>query len=237
MHRGYVRLYRKMLDSPIYKNAPLLQMAIHCVLSATHRERKTMVGGKVVMLKPGEFVTGRHRLASELGIKDTTAWKRLKRLERKDLDFVTLHSNNRFTVVSVNRWYLYQMSEVPVTGDGDSQVTAECQLGDTNNNNNHNKNNKKTPLVILDCVPKDEWRAWCDYRRERDHKLTLQTMKVNMTKLGKLASEGQDISAVIEQTIERGWKSFFPVKDSSDKVDESNPYKQLPPYRKSGEDE
>lgn len=73
---------------------------------------------------------------------------------------------------------------------------------------------KPTPqhFVLPDWVPVEPWNDFIKTRKNP----TLRTKQLLARKLQRLKDQGQDPTAVIEQSTERGWKSFFPVsKDGS----------------------
>ena len=62
--KSYIKLFRKLLNSPIFENEKALKIWIWCLLKATHKERLQLVGQQEVNLQKGQFVFGRKR-ASE----------------------------------------------------------------------------------------------------------------------------------------------------------------------------
>ena len=83
---GWVRLYRKTLDSAVWGDAELLKVWVWCLLRANRKEGwvtlSTGKGSTQVHLLPGQLVAGRFSAATELGMKPTTAWYRLQRLTK-----------------------------------------------------------------------------------------------------------------------------------------------------------
>lgn len=69
---GYVKLYRKTLQSPIWANKNLSRFWLWCLLKASHREYELLVGYRRVHLFPGEFFTGRKAAAKETGLSEKT---------------------------------------------------------------------------------------------------------------------------------------------------------------------
>lgn len=112
-----MRLWRKAKESPAFKDG-LWRTFCYCLLEADHEPRKIEFGGKEMMLAAGSFTTGRYKFAKEQGLKPTTAWKRLLKLEK--LKMVTLNSGTRYTIVRVCNWARYQGPKAPpVSQDSD----------------------------------------------------------------------------------------------------------------------
>ena len=103
---GYIKLFRKLLKSPIWKSEKALKIWLWCLLSATYIERDQVVGKQVIHLKKGEFVTGRLSAARDLNMSESTVYKYIKTLE--NLEMIKIKSNNKFSVISIEKWENYQ---------------------------------------------------------------------------------------------------------------------------------
>ena len=79
---SYIKLFRKLLNSPIFENEKALKIWIWCLLKATHREREQLVGRQVVHLEKGQFVFGRKKASEELKMKERILYDYLKLLEQ-----------------------------------------------------------------------------------------------------------------------------------------------------------
>ena len=69
---GFIKLYRKLLESPVFQNERLLKVFIWCLLKASWKDHEQLVGLKTVQLKPSEFIYGRLKGAKALNIKPST---------------------------------------------------------------------------------------------------------------------------------------------------------------------
>ena len=143
--QGWIKLHRKLLENPIFNDPHLLKLWIYCLLKATHKERKQIVGKQIVELKPGQFVTGRFALAEEYnrGVKpkdivsDRTLWRWIKFLE--ECEFLSIKSTTKYSVITITNWDRYQENDQQMTNkrpSNDQQMT-------TNKNDKNEKNDKK----------------------------------------------------------------------------------------------
>jgi len=59
MHRGYIKVWRKLLTSKTYKplKASQRDVLLACLLMANHAENTWEWKGHIINLKPGQFVT------------------------------------------------------------------------------------------------------------------------------------------------------------------------------------
>jgi hypothetical protein len=117
MERGYVKLYRKTLDSPVFSNPNLFKLWTFCLLMGSYKESPAMAGlVKPLSLRRGQFPTGRYALQKALyptGSKDPpspeTCWRWLKALQ--DMGNISIESKGKFSVVTVINWDMYQSAE------------------------------------------------------------------------------------------------------------------------------
>jgi DnaD/phage-associated family protein len=101
-------------------------------MKASHTDHRQLVGMKMVDLKPGQFVFGRSKAASELNLSESTVWRYMKLLEK--LDSIALKSNNKFTVVTIGKWGDYQSHDTEGGQQMDNKWTTKEQQMDTNKN-------------------------------------------------------------------------------------------------------
>jgi len=160
-------LWRKLKGHPVMKQPHMLQMVIYRMLSADHEDGyRVMFAGTDQALKPGQFITGRHRLARDLGIPASTAWTRLLRLANKRYDFLTTEHDKAGTIVTIKNWEAYQCNGSDgLTTPVDNNLTIGGQQLDTLNNNKNNKHPKKKPPTRkrVRSRPNPDVRAFLDW--------------------------------------------------------------------------
>ena len=126
--KSYIKLFRKLLNSPIFENEKALKIWIWCLLKATHKERLLLVGQQEVNLEKGQFVFGRKKASEELKMSESTIYKYIKLLEK--LQMISVNSNNKFSVITVEKWEEYQVEELK----DNNKVTTKEQQSNTNKN-------------------------------------------------------------------------------------------------------
>ena len=150
MERGYVKLWRKCLDSGLLNNATAWQLFGYLLLKATHRPHKQVMSGAVFDLQPGDVIFGRAKAAEELGVGEQSIRTALKLLEK--LEIVTSRPTNRCTVVSFVNWHRYQ-DDQPAPNHQDNQLLTSDQPAPnqhlTTNKNERKKEKKKTDTSYL----------------------------------------------------------------------------------------
>jgi len=145
MQDGWIKLWRKSTDSEVFQNPELWLFWCWCLLKASRKNRKQVVGWQTIELKPGQFVFGRKKAAQELPLSEQKIRTCLKKL--KTLQKLTIKSTNKFSLITIEKWDTYQdhynrnnqLTNQQLTNN---QPTTNQQLT-TNKNVKNEKNVKK----------------------------------------------------------------------------------------------
>lgn len=125
MEQGWIKLYRKILQSKVFQNERLLKLWILCLIKANHDRQYISIEGviKPVKVEPGQFITGRFELhrdyhQSRRGYKKLlpspyTAWRWLVSL--RDMQMLSIKSFNKYSIISIINWKQYQGNEQQVS--------------------------------------------------------------------------------------------------------------------------
>lgn len=150
---GWIKLHRKLLDSPIFQNEKLFKVFAYCLMKASHKDHTQLVGRRVVELEKGQFVFGRKRASEELRLKESTVRDYIKLLE--NLGTIVVKSDNKFSVITVVNWAIYQSMEENSDSKNDNKSTTNQQQINTNKNvkngdNVKNGENEKKKVTAFD---------------------------------------------------------------------------------------
>ena len=137
MHRGYIKLWRKSLESTIWDNPKLWRFWVWCLLKANHCAMTQIVGFQDVQLTPGQFIFGRLKASMETGLSEQEIRTAIDGLRKRQN--LTIKSTNKFSIITIVNWTEYQ--EEPTNKAADQQPTVNQQL--TTNKNDKNVKNKK----------------------------------------------------------------------------------------------
>lgn len=103
-------MHRKMLDNPIvFKDMDHLGVWIYLLLSVTHSEHETIFGGQKYVLKPGQLITGRRKIAHDTGVEEHKVDRILKLF--KTAQQIEQLSKPYGSVITILRWNDYQCCE------------------------------------------------------------------------------------------------------------------------------
>lgn len=162
---GWIKVHRKLLENPIFDNPQLLKMWIWCLLKAYHKPTKQLVGLQEIEIKEGEFVTGRHKGASELKVNPSTFYKHLKLLE--SMQMIRLKSSNKMTIIIVENWGKYQIDEIEKYQQSNNKRTTKEQQNNTNKNIKNDKNEKNNKYIV-ECIDYLNKKAGTKYKYTSD---------------------------------------------------------------------
>lgn len=134
---GFVKIFRKLKVWGWYKNSPVKDLFIHCLLSANFKDCQW----EHQTINAGQFVTSRKHLAEELGFSEQVIRTAIKKLE--STREITTKSTNKYTVITVVNWEDYQGDEKISTNNAtNEQPTTNQQLTNNQPQMKNNKNRK-----------------------------------------------------------------------------------------------
>lgn len=128
MYRGYVKLWRKLEDSDIFKNEKALKIWIWILIRANHQENTVLFGRQKIHLNKGEFIMGLNKASEHLNLAKSTIHFWVNYL--KDLEMVELKKTNKYTIIKVKNWEDYQ----DTCTQTELQKNSKRTLKETNNN-------------------------------------------------------------------------------------------------------
>ena len=121
MNQGYVRLWRKTLESGWLRNHQLWAFWSWCLMKATHKEYDAVIGYQQVRLVPGQFIFGRRQAAIETGLSEQQIRTIVDSL--KNRGNLTIKSTNRFSIISIVNWEIYQGNGIENNQQTNQQLT------------------------------------------------------------------------------------------------------------------
>lgn len=104
--KGYLRLYRQILDWEWYDNPFVKAIFFHCLISANNKTKEW----RDLKLKRGQFVTSYEKLAASNGMTIQQTRTALKQLQlTHEIEY---QSTNQYTVITVKNYNLYQADNI-----------------------------------------------------------------------------------------------------------------------------
>lgn len=235
MHRGYIKLWRKIFDSGIQQEPMTFTMWIWILCNVTHKPLNYIARGQCIKLNPGELIIGRKKLSKELRISERSVRTCLHHLET--WGNVTIRTTNRFSIINVINWEIYQGQEIKNDQQNDQEVTSKRPASDqqvttkqeVKNVKKERKKKESGGNGIPDWIPKETWEAFKEFRIRKKAPLTNLAIKKTITELERLKNLGYDPKSVLEQSVYRGWAGVFPIRENQKSKDQTVSY--TPPDR------
>jgi len=140
---GWFKVHRKIIDSVVFQNPNLFKVWLYCLARANHKENAILFESKKIIIKAGQFITGRFEGAKDCKMNPSTFRNQLNRL--RIIGNLDIKSDNKKSIITIVNWELYQNSNKTLDNSLDNKRTTRGQQEDTDKNvkNGNNVNNKK----------------------------------------------------------------------------------------------
>lgn len=173
-NNGWIKLHRNMLENPvIMKDSERIAIWIYLLLSATHKDVDVIFGGERITLHPGQLITGRKRIATDLKVNESKIERVLNRFETEhQIEQLKTHQNRLITILN---WEMYQQIEQPNEQQVNNYRTTSEQQVNTNKN-----------VRIKECKNKENiyiphfQEFWSAYPRKIDKKKAYKCYKARL---------------------------------------------------------
>lgn len=107
---GWIKIYRSLGNKSWFAKGDYLKLWIYLLMQATHKEKEYLWNGKVIMLKPGQFVTGRNRIANDICVHRSSVERMLTFFEEIEHQ-IEQQKTNTSRLISIINYDSYQTSE------------------------------------------------------------------------------------------------------------------------------
>ncbi len=170
MSEGYIKLYRELIDKPIWLNSTPEQktILISLLLMANHKNKSWEWKGEKFNVSPGQFVTSIKSIkkACGKGISTQNIRTCLKRF--KKLEFLTNKSTKMGRLITIMNWDSYQPKNKKLT-----KILTDTQQR-ANNALTPNKNERMKEVNIY---PPNFLKFWKIYPKKKSKGTALKAYK------------------------------------------------------------
>lgn len=152
---GWISLHRQIQNHWIWEDPQKLKWWLDMLLRVNHKDNKTVIGNKVVVIKRGTFHTSEVKLAEQWNVSRNTVRSFIKLLESDEM-ITTERTRNGTTVkvLNYNDYQTFSRDKKQPTEQHDEQNVAQnteqkmdSQVNNTLNTNN-NDNNANNELIM-----------------------------------------------------------------------------------------
>jgi hypothetical protein len=179
---GWVKLHRKFLAWEWYDTPHMVHVFVHLLLNVNHEE-KTWRG---VSVKPGQVITGLHKLSQCTGISVRSIRTCLERL--KLTNEIAIKSTNKFSIIMIINWDSYQVdkkkNDTHNDKPSDKRRASNRQAIDNNQEvkelKNEENNTTEVSGGVTDELPDPFVRFWSAYPKKMGKQEALKAwVKIN----------------------------------------------------------
>ncbi len=216
MIRGWIKLYRRSLDSVTFQNANLWQVWCWCLMKAAHEEKKILWNGQEIILKPGQFLSGRFTGSKECRMRPSTFRNQIALLKR--LENLDMSSDSRSSLITVVKWNEFQGNGTLKKETRTGKRTPGGQPKDTIKNIENVKKIKEKIMSLVSDFPsldndafRSAWDKWYEYLHQKRKSLVLMTAEQQL----KMLSRVPDPIGMIEFSILQGYTGLFSPKEKN----------------------
>ncbi|EOH71595.1 DnaD domain-containing protein [Enterococcus malodoratus] len=251
MTGGWIKLYRQLLEKPIWlESSPEQKVILITLLSmANHEEKEWEWQGVPYKAKPGQFVTSLESIRKKCGkgISLQNVRTALKRFEK--YEFLTNQSTKQNRLITIVNWGIYQEKNAELTDQPTvSSQTPNSQLT-TNKNVKNDKNEKnihhdgdeimkeifqlyEKTFGVLNSVNAQSIQYWCE---DLSSELLVEALKRSKGSRSFKYTEG-----ILKKWEAKGVKNMTDVKTLDEEFEngktQSRSNSQPSEWKESGDD-
>lgn len=150
MKEGWVKLYRRLVDNPRFKDGDWLRVWMWMLMTATHKPHDVLFKGERITLNPGQFTAGRLQIAEKTGVSDAKVYRVIETLKSEQQ--IEQRISNACSLYTILNWVEYQQTEQQNEQPLNIHRTTTEQPVNTKQEGEEYKNKKK-------ALPLDD-EAW-----------------------------------------------------------------------------
>lgn len=141
---SYIKVDRKIVDWEWFEDGNMVKLWLYLLVNAKYKDTKK----NGIRIKRGQLITGRKKLADELGMTEQQIRTSLKRLEKTQE--ITIKSTNRYSLITIVKYDLYQGDDAEDNQQINQQITSKQP---TDNHNKRNIRKKERKEDIYNTLP------------------------------------------------------------------------------------
>jgi Txe/YoeB family toxin of Txe-Axe toxin-antitoxin module len=142
---GWVKVYRQLLDKPIWlKSTPEQKsILITLLLMVNHQQKEWEWEGRPYSVESGQVITSLESIAQKCGKGISIQNVRTALIRFEKFGFLTNESTNKNRLITINNWLIYQDKEEVLTNNSTDEQQAVNKQLTTNKNDKERKNEKE----------------------------------------------------------------------------------------------
>ncbi len=192
---GWIKLHRSIIDNSVFSDADVLKVWIWLLCNVAYDDHDVVYLGKVIPIKKGQIITGRQKLSQQIGMSEGKIYRATNIL--KSLGNISIKSNNRYSIITVENWLKYQSDFPKFTID---ITPIQQQNEQQNKQQNNGKSNSKTnsPTTAKQQQNEHNKRNKESKERKEEKKKGVSPVGVSRDGLEVFFHENSEIEYVVE---------------------------------------
>lgn len=221
---GWIKIHRSMLDKGWFIDSHAVHLWIYLLMKASHKPKEHLWNGQIVMLKPGEFITGRIRISQDTGIQESKVERLLNLFTTTGQIEQQTTSTSR--LISILNYEKYQEGEQRVNNErttGEQRMNSERTADEQPVNTKQElknvrikelkNNNGEDPYLNIPDLWKPIMMEWNEYRNKIKKKLP--DIQKTLKELQKLSNSDLAIAQqIVDKSISNGYQGLFELKNT-----------------------
>ena len=139
-NKGYIKIYRKIMEWEWYTDTNVKVVFIHCLLKANFTQKNW----RGITIERGSFITSYATLARELNLSVKQVRLAIEKLKRTGE--LAIKTTNKYSIITIKNYDEYQSQDMQEGKQEDTQRANKGQTKGkqraTTNNDNNDKNDK-----------------------------------------------------------------------------------------------
>lgn len=227
---GWIKVHRKLVDWEWYNDINVKVVFLHLLLTANHKEKQWK--GQTILR--GQKLTSIEHLADDVGLTFQQTRTALKKL--KSTHEITIKTTNKNTLITIEKFNNYQFEIDEDNKQNNKQfnnlITNNQQTNnkqittnknEKNDNNNIKKKKKKKRKTFEEVLAENNCseeleitvRDFIDMRKTIKKPMTSKALELLFRNLEKLTNLEEEKIAILNQSIEHGWQTVYPLKTNN----------------------
>lgn len=142
--KGFIAVFRKIEDNPIWQDSQLFQLFIFLLIHANIEDKSFWFNGEEVTVKRGQLITGEYKIAAGIpSISRGSIWYLLTKLEK--LGIIRRFPSNKNSLITIVKYDDYNPTQEKLRSKVRNRLgTTEEQIRTTKQYNNITINNNSS---------------------------------------------------------------------------------------------
>lgn len=234
---GWIYDFRQELESNIWLMPPMYHRVWQWIKYSVNHSDFGIPNkdGSTTIIKAGQRATSYRQIAKGVGYYEGKSWKEPNvKTIKSILDWmvkqkmITLEGNTEGTIITVEKWELYQKDLVKGNTKRITPSTPEKHHADTNNKgliNDElmNKKNSDNFEVYFESEPLNKvFIEFIEFRKQIKKPMSELAKTKMIKKLSEIGESDEDKIKILENSIINSWSGVFALKESKQQTKQSH---------------